>query len=201
MHAASLAYHRQSTPAQWLSQPWAFTTVGRAQPSPSYLPAATEPMHPAPRKPAPARRKRCSHEGCSNRRVGGSTSCCKKHGGGARCQFPDCTSPAIAGGKFSRKRCQHHGGSKRCSVDSCESGARSRGMCKTHGGGPRCVFPACLRAAQGGFDMCCAHGGGSKCGIDGCSSNTMSWRLKRCRSHTGWSLHPICAPDGTPAHP
>ena len=173
--------------------------IDRAQPSPSYLPASTEPMPPTPRKLAPARSKRCSRDGCSSVRAGGGTRCCKKHGGGARCQFPDCTSSAIAGGKFSRTRCKSHGGGKRCSLHGCESGARSKDLCKTHGGGPRCVFPARLRAAQGGYNMCCAHGGGPKCGIDGCSNNT--WRLKRCKSHTGWSLHPMLAPDGTPAHP
>jgi hypothetical protein len=73
------------------------------------------------------KRKRCSHEGCTNQVVRGGV--CITHGAKVkRCSFEGCTNQAKKGGV-----CVTHGAKmKRCSFDGCTSNAKKGGVCYRH---------------------------------------------------------------------
>ena len=84
------------------------------------------------------------------------------HGGGRRCNHPECTKSAA--GKT--EKCVAHGGGKRCVEIGCDkSGVGASQRCKGHGGGRRCAAPDCTKSAQGGSSTCKAHGGGKQAGV------------------------------------
>ena len=117
------------------------------------------------------RRNVCAQPGCetpARRQSVGST--CRKHGGGLRCDFPDCGKSAVGGTRADGSRlCSAHGGGLRCDFPDCGKGAqggkRADGShrCKAHG--PRCEHPG-YNCAFAPFyrgaapTMCARHGGG-----------------------------------------
>ena len=141
---------------------------------------------------------RCSEEGCTKSAVGAigkvihrSRACprlaacfcspltpfptcltrtvkCKAHGGGRRCQYPNCPKSA----QGATDRCKAHGGGRRCVYPQCgKSAVGKTHYCKGHGGGRRCNFEGCSKSAQGATWQCIAHGGGRRCKKDGCSKS------------------------------
>ena len=81
---------------------------------------------------------------------------CKRHGGGKRCNEPDCKASAI--GKTDK--CVAHGGGNRCNEPDCKASAIGKtDKCKRHGGGNRC--PNCIdwidsRGGSTDYDGYCA---------------------------------------------
>ena len=107
------------------------------------------------------KRKICVEPDCKSVAVrGGKTNKCRKHGGGKRCNEPDCKASAI--GKT--YKCVAHGGGVRCNEPDCKASARGKtDKCVAHGGGVRCNESDCKLSAQGKTDKCVAHGGGVRC--------------------------------------
>eukprot|EP00924_Labyrinthula_sp_SR-Ha-C_P013843 snap_masked-scaffold_5-processed-gene-15.27-mRNA-1 protein AED:0.08 eAED:0.08 QI:0/0/0/0.5/1/1/2/0/273 len=126
----------------------------------------------------------CSVEGCNTKAISGKRNgrrLCKKHGGGRRCTYPDCTKSA----QGASKRCVQHGGGKRCIFDNCNKLARGRSnLCIPHGGGKRCSHESCSKLAQGGTDRCIRHGGGKRCSHLGCPKSAIG-SSGRCVMHGG----------------
>jgi hypothetical protein len=104
----------------------------------------------------------CQHpDGCQKKAQDKQTMRCVKHGGGRRCEHPECTKLMQRGTKL----CIAHGGGKRCEhPDGCDKSALgSTSLCAAHGGGKRCEHPdGCNRAARGSTRRCIAHGDNSK---------------------------------------
>ena len=122
---------------------------------------------PQPCVPAPGRVFFCSpltpFPTCLTRTVK-----CKAHGGGRRCQYPNCPKSA----QGATDRCKAHGGGRRCVYPQCgKSAVGKTHYCKGHGGGRRCNFEGCSKSAQGATWQCIAHGGGRRCKKDGCSKS------------------------------
>ena len=88
------------------------------------------------------------------------TDYCKAHGGGKRCQEPNCKVSAISPTDY----CKAHGGGKRCQEPNCKASAQNpTDYCVAHGGGKRCQEPNCKASAQNPTNYCIAHGGGKRC--------------------------------------
>ena len=101
-------------------------------------------------------RNLCARDGCetfARRQSAGST--CIAHGGGPRCEEPDCDKSAQGG----TRACIAHGGGPRCEEPDCDKSAfGGTRACKKHGGGPRCKYPDCDKSARGDTGACVAHG-------------------------------------------
>lgn len=124
------------------------------------------------------KRRLCTFEGCCKMAHGPTYQFCLRHGGGYRCQFPNCTRSA-----YSTKYCSKHGGGPRCQWNGCIKGAISNSsFCRRHGGGHRCQFPNCANGARQGFDYCLEHGGFNPCGVAGCP-NIALLHGEFCRQH------------------
>ena len=101
------------------------------------------------------KRKRCSHEGCTNQVVMGGV--CVTHGAKVkRCNFDGCTNQAQKGGV-----CVTHGAEKkRCSFEGCTNQAVRGSVCITHGAKmelKRCSHEGCANQARKG-GVCTTHG-------------------------------------------
>ena len=71
-------------------------------------------------KPISKTRKRCTVEGCKSHKIVGPKPFCRLHGGGPRCQQPECTSSAVSGGLLTFTLCTLHGGGPRRTVGAAK---------------------------------------------------------------------------------
>ena len=103
----------------------------------------------------------CATDGCATfarRQSAGST--CAKHGGGKRCEEPDCNKSA----RGDTGACIAHGGGKRCEEPDCNKSALGdTGACAKHG--PRCeneLYKCPNGQSRSGAapTLCIRHGGG-----------------------------------------
>eukprot|EP00397_Hematodinium_sp_SG-2012_P039895 GEMP01043630.1.p1 GENE.GEMP01043630.1~~GEMP01043630.1.p1 ORF type:complete len:331 (+),score=67.10 GEMP01043630.1:14-1006(+) len=123
---------------------------------------------------------------------------CLVHGGGKRCNVPDCIMSALVNVSVPDKlappggRCFRHGGGRLCNVANCNVFARGTAVpvdnfgpmgrrCANHGGDRRCKVSGCASVAKGKVlvaDLfgepglrCWRHGGGRReCSVDGCTA-------------------------------
>lgn len=70
--------------------------------------------------------KRCSVDQCG--KIAVSKGLCRGHGGGRRCQFPNCTKCAQSRSPF----CWAHGGGKRCEAPGCRRSRKTKRFCVDH---------------------------------------------------------------------
>lgn len=109
------------------------------------------------------------------------TNMCMKHGGGARCTYPECQTGAVG----STNLCIAHGGGRRCAYSECQNGAvGSTDLCRAHGGGNRCGHPDCKKSALGTTERCMAHGGGRRCTYPECNKGA-DGKTNLCVEHGG----------------
>ena len=109
----------------------------------------------------------------------GKTDKCIAHGGGKKCNEPNCKASA----RDNSNKCIAHGGGKRCNEPYCKSSAQGKSdKCIAHGGGKRCNEPNCKKGAEGKSDKCAAHGGGNRC------PNCIDWIDSRsgCLKYDGY---------------
>lgn len=112
---------------------------------------------------------------------------CASHGGGNRCNEPDCQNLS----KGPSGKCKRHGGGTRCIYAGpdgpCGRSARDQKskLCMAHGGGPRCTHPDCDKASHSGGkgNLCKAHGGGKRCMFSGGCGLSAQPGTDLCRRH------------------
>lgn len=62
------------------------------------------------------------------------------------------------------KFCKRHGGGRRCTYVDCTKSAQGKtNLCKAHGGGARCQYTDCKKSAADNTLLCKEHGGGMRC--------------------------------------
>jgi hypothetical protein len=122
--------------------------------------------------------KRCGHEGCDNKVVKGGV--CVTHGAKRkRCSSEGCTNQFVKGGV-----CVTHGAKmKRCNFEGCTNGAKKGGVCVTHGAKrKRCSHEGCTNGSVKG-GVCVTHGAMSKrCSVEGCAKRARG-KIGVCQRH------------------
>jgi hypothetical protein len=168
------------------------------------------------------KRKRCSHEGCTNQAIKGGV--CVTHGAEKkRCCYEGCTNQAKKGGvcithgaTVTKKQCSFEGCNngvykggvcvthgakrKRCSFDGCSTQSRKGRFCKTHGAEKKqCSFEGCPNQAITG-GVCVTHGAKVKqCSFDGCTSNAKKGGV--CYRHRSKSIITLTIPKSKERSP
>jgi hypothetical protein len=98
-------------------------------------------------QPCGAKRKGCSHEGCTNQAAKGGV--CVSHGGkGKRCSHEGCSNGSIKGGV-----CFSHGANPKrrtCSHEGCTKFSVRGGVCASHGENGKRGEGCANRAGRGG---------------------------------------------------
>ena len=108
--------------------------------------------------------------------MGGAGAAGKGKSKPARCEFPGCPKGAADGPS---RKCKAHGGGKRCEEPDCGKSARgSSGKCMAHGGGGRCKEEGCTKGSVDASGKCIAHGGGRRCDNEGCFKAARSGATK-----------------------
>jgi hypothetical protein len=113
-----------------------------------------------------SKRKRCSHEGCTNQAQ--KRGVCIRHGAERKlCSHEGCTNQAQKLGVC----CGHGAERKLCSHEGCTNTAKKLGVCTRHGAVSKCCsHEGCTNVARK-LGVCCVHGAVLKrCSHEGCTN-------------------------------